>query len=326
MSIPFPLVIGSHAYRPEPLSRAPLDIDIIGTNNALGNFIKGIGKPKTCHPIDGSHIVAKYEDGTIIDGTIAYHGTSDLDLLNYANEYLTVKNFMGSAAYIAPPEVCFLLKESHKYKDSVHFEKTRTDVMAFRKRYGCSFETMFQPGSKLLEIYDKRCEETYRKPISLNVKKDDFFSNDGVKYIYDHDWLHELIGLNGPAYKLIQSDDADVLCSKEKWNRLPEIYKNLCVFEEAFVIAAERGVFPFQVEKYQDKRYYISEDFHKLYVKALQKICTSLTSGFFREYAWNNYDALKHLISSDFGFHSAGLFVERFNTEIPRYHKKVSNV
>jgi hypothetical protein len=49
--------------------------------------------------------------------------------------------------------------------------------------------------------------------------------------------------------------------------------------EETYVLALERSLIPFP-GKMQPR------DAFKL---ALQKVCTSITSGWFREYAWNNY-------------------------------------
>jgi hypothetical protein len=128
----------------------------------------------------------------------------------------------------------------------------------------------------------KREKETIQKSHpKLNVNKGDFFANDGINYIYDHDSIHVSVA-NGktPAYFSFLFDGEDIKCSKEKWDKLDEKIKLNAVIEESMVLALERHQIPnnFRPEPY------------KSYRIALQSICTYVTSGWFREYAWENYD------------------------------------
>jgi hypothetical protein len=71
-----------------------------------------------------------------------------------------------------------------------------------------------------------------------------------------------------------------VKASKALFEGLPEMVKLRGVLEEAQVLALERAVIS------------NSMDSDEAFEIALKKICTSITSGWFREYAWENYDAV----------------------------------
>ncbi len=114
----------------------------------------------------------------------------------------------------------------------------------------------------------------------LNVCKSEFFT-DSVPYKYDHDSLHEAVKtLERPAYTYYMQDGADVMCDKGKWDNLPRLYKLLGVLEEASVLALERAVIP------------CGTDAQRAFEIALEKVCTSITSGWFREFAWENYSTV----------------------------------
>lgn len=119
----------------------------------------------------------------------------------------------------------------------------------------------------------------------LNVSKADFFG-EGERYnILDHDGIHRAIALDGPpAYTLMQ--DGEVWCSKKKWSLLTEQQKRNCLLEEASVLALERAVIP---SLFLKDHPYMGRDW--AFRMALQKICTTITSGWFRDYAIENYHA-----------------------------------
>ncbi len=112
----------------------------------------------------------------------------------------------------------------------------------------------------------------------LNLKKNQFFANDGVKYTYDHDSIHRVMAIEEvPAYTNFQIDEVKV--SKDLFMDLPYVIKLNAVIEESMVLAIERSLVPFPGAKSPKEAYAI----------ALQKVCTSITSGWFREFAWENY-------------------------------------
>lgn len=194
--------------------------------------------------------------------------------------------FIGDA-YVAFPEVVYMMKLSHMFKDSVHFEKTRADILRLEDKLG-DFTT--DRLGEWLEILARRKEATYKqKHFSLKKKKNEFFT-DNVDYVYDHDSLHEVVAVMGvPAYTLYAADNEEVFSSRAKFEVQPEIVRLLGVYEEACVLALERAIIPHGTD--EDTAFKI----------ALRKICTVTTSGWFRDFAWENYDevlAMKQLFGS----------------------------
>lgn len=73
--------------------------------------------------------------------------------------------------------------------------------------------------------------------------------------------------------------EGEVWCSRSKWDDLNEIDKLQCVIEESAILALERSIIPslFLNNSFRGEQW--------AYEYALSKVCTSITSGFFREYA-----------------------------------------
>lgn len=114
---------------------------------------------------------------------------------------------------------------------------------------------------------------------NLNQSNEDFF-DDAVEKKYDHDWLHELYAYgDAPVYEKLKTDKTKAWCEKDLFFLLPPDEMLKCVAEETYVIATERFLIPTNYEHY----------WKLAYVKALRKVCTTLTSGWFRDYAIDNY-------------------------------------
>lgn len=116
----------------------------------------------------------------------------------------------------------------------------------------------------------------------------EFFNGDGVAYLYDHDEIHESVKIDSaPAYTNFQSDNAEVMCDMKKFFELPEQIRLNAVYEESCVLALERSIIPF------------GTDYERAFVMALEKVCTSITSGKFREYAWENYYTVRDMFNPE---------------------------
>lgn len=182
----------------------------------------------------------------------------------------------------ASPEFVYTLKMSHRYlKNSPAFLKTMNDIHTLRDRgRGQIVDEEFYRAREAA-TYD------YGHP-NLKVSKSDFFKPD-VPYVYDHDTIHEAVAvMDRPAYTFYMADGAEVLTSKLKFFSLPRHVQLYGVLEESYVLALERSIIP-----------------HKTNPKgafdvALSKVCTSITSGWFREFAWENYRDVRRLYNSDF--------------------------
>lgn len=277
-------VIGSHAIN-KALSnkglvfRTPIDMDIVGTTEEVIEFAsknlvdiyeaypsmrkdKLIFKGKSC-TIPNSSII----EGETVEGSSTAQALCDLIL----NDPDTI---VADGMAYASLDVCYMLKMSHRYlKNNMHFLKTMRDIHRLRE-LGASIRKEHKDFFKLREA----ATYWYNHP-KLNKDKKDFFNGDGVKYVFDHDSIHESVKEGErPAYTYFQSENAEVMCDMKKFFKLPEQIRLNAVYEESCVLALERSIIPY------------GTDYNRAFTMALEKVCTSITSGKFREYAWENYD------------------------------------
>lgn len=248
------------------LGRKPTDTDYICSYDEYSVWLKHNKSCIATHfPISGNKQVVKLKDGQIIEFEIAWEGSTGEQLIE-----------IMAGNDIRAVDLLYTLKMSHRYKkDSPHFHKTRGDILALRS-VGAKIPDCLSDWFLLREAatYD------YSHP-SLNKSKGDFFNGDGVIYHYDHDELHEVVKLlPQPAYTYFKPNENDVYCSKDLFDDLPESVKLSAVFEESCVLAYERSLIPFQT---WDNEF-------SIFLKALTKVSSSITSGWFREYAWENLD------------------------------------
>lgn len=160
---------------------------------------------------------------------------------------------------------------------------------------------------ELSEWFKQRESETYyyQHP-NLNRSKSEFFDTEGVVYAYDHDTIHEAIAvLDHPAYTYFKPVDSEVYCSKEMFESLDENTKLLAVIEESCVLSLERSIIP----------YGFKDNSREMFLFALQKVCTSITSGWFREYAWENYNQAVELYDQ-LDSQSANWYYSKFVTAL----------
>ena len=137
----------------------------------------------------------------------------------------------------------------------------------------------------------KLTKETYPQGNpKLNKSNDEFF-DDPVKKAYDHDFLHELYAYEDrPMFeKLKRPEQFDLAwCNKDLWEQLSQTQKLQCVAEETYVIATERFMVPNDWNYPTKKAFYF----------ALKKVCTTLTSGWFRDFAIDNFPQVFELFDA----------------------------
>jgi hypothetical protein len=304
------LRVGSQAMR-HHFPRAgiePKDTDIIGTLDEFREWTKGFEKGEIilCKPLSADKIHVRTKDGWNFEWEIAKAGNCAQELLDYFD--------LGQA--FAPTSVLLALKLSHRYKrNSPHFLKTMRDIQFLRKQ-GVTL------GTELEEWLPKREAETYTYAHpKLDVSKAAFFDGDGVPYIYDHDSIHLTVAMTEstrrcagpsvtgksvsyyetytiPAYTFYMADGAAVMTSKKKFFDMPERIRLYGVYEESCVLALERSQIPFP-----------DASPRKSFEYALMKVCTSITSGWFREYAWENYDKVLDIYEKE----GEDGYLKRFN-------------
>jgi hypothetical protein len=221
------------------------------------------------------------------------------------------RSFMGLPpllkCYIATPEVLVAFKKSHIYWTE---PKTKT--------LGLPVEAIFIAQSQVFDqnIYDlhfllKRCknrtsdlltnrllklrrEETLMLKagdpaihVNLNQSNEAFLdpNNLHIPTVWDHDEVHKIVMFGQvPMYQRIKRDQSKAACDIKLFEALTHTERIQDVQEEAMVLALERYLLP-----KRDEIPYLHDSAFEAYKKSLERICTSITKGWFREFALLNY-------------------------------------
>lgn len=286
-------LIGSHALIAHNINpgRPPSDVDLVGTYDDLVALMKAYG----CNyivPIDeGRKLIGKcHENGIatlILDAEIAWEGsTAEMLLQNIASApEKKVLRWHGMEIMVASPYILYALKMEHRFKkNSPHFRKTMDDIKLLRK-FG--FDEILPEYQAMFSARQKAALD-YAHP-KLSVMKAEFFKGDGIDYVYDHDSIHWAIKLGEePAYAYFKPEDSEVLTSRSMFDKLPYATQLASVYEEACVLALERSQIPFPNTAPE-----------RSFMIALEKVSTSITSGWWREFAWENFDNAVSLYKSE---------------------------
>lgn len=279
------ILIGSRALilrAPNLLPRKPEDFDFVCTLDEYAKWLdenwNNIGEPKKAYSLDNHYLLKEIIEGVPnCEFEIIQEGKSSALFDEIVrNSPDTIETSFGLVPNL---DILFTLKASHKYlKNSPHFWKTLTDYHIL-KRAGAKIRPEYQAFFKMRE------KETYhyRHP-KLNQGKDTFFADDGIVYKYDHDTIHQSVALYDgiPAYTRYMKDGAEIDCDKEKFFACPRTIQLAGVVEEAAVLAIERSLVPHPgvwTPKFAWRF-------------ALSKVCSSITSGWFREFAYENVFAV----------------------------------
>lgn len=294
------LLIGSQAMLARGLSpdRKLLDFDFISTIEEYEEEVRKHREDGTlvaAYPLSGESMVMKLKDGTINEFSIAWPGTTNEALLARHPEHRP--NYVSVATL---PEL-LMLKLSHRYrKNSPHFLKTMQDIWLLR---GAGVQ-LYDGELELLKLREKETY-TYSHP-NLKQRKHEFFREDDAIYVYDHDSIHVAVASipSKPAYTFFSKDGEEVAVDKIKWINLPKVIQLNAGLEEAYVLAIERSLVPHPGVLTPKQAF----------DKALMKVCTSITSGWFREFCWEHYYDIQTLYKED--------YFERFQRALEAGHIK----
>lgn len=273
------------------IGRTPNDMDILGTFDDIQTFHKSI-HIKSCYPFeDGKKYFAKDVSGNIYESEIAWPDSNSERLLKLIKDDPDTGYING---FMIPSlDVLYMLKMSHRYKkNSPHFLKTMNDIHMMRK-WGAKIRPEHE------EFYKERMKVTYDygHP-KLNQSKGNFFTDD-VPYLYDHDSIHEAVKiLDKPAYTFFKPEDSEVMVSKKMFDSLERTIQLYSVYEEACVLALERSLIPYPEGKTTKEAFDM----------ALMKVCTSITSGWWREFAWEHYNDVQNI----YHMQGDGHYVQKF--------------
>lgn len=203
------------------------------------------------------------------------------DVVNYASRNIVVLP-NGNTARVVYPLGLALIKRSHLHR-SLSFQKHITHyhkVLRYQHVFDYSDKKFLEERITLTK------EQFPQGHPNLMQSKEDFF-DDAVTKVYDHDYLHELVAYyDKPLYARLLRNTSLAWCDEDKWEQLSDHDKSLCVAEEVQVIAIERFMIP------KDWMY----PYKLAYMKSLEKVCTTLCSGWFRDHAIDNYPAILELV------------------------------
>jgi len=283
------LIVGSKALKHHfpNFPREVNDLDVIGyANNAI--MLEKILQPKE----------VKKTEYTILLKNITYktevYDTDNVEIL-LADQSESLQKYLehDKGKIFASKEVLYSLKKSH-INFPIKFKKHIHDYCFLHEQlYG---EDILSQITKLnYKETEKRFGEL--KTPKLNKSVESFFdqSKEYVKSYFVHDDIHQVMShYDKPLYLKMQKDPTLAKCDKDLWRVFPYEHKIQCVLEEAYVIALERKILPMLFGG--GKGYTNDEAFDW----ALMRICTTLCSGWFREFATNNYFIIKMLYNKNY--------------------------
>ncbi len=192
----------------------------------------------------------------------------------------------------ATPDTVYTIKCSHLGWD-IHWQKTKLDIV-WLKAKGC---TILWPLYELLVEHWRKVNGN-KDFLSLTQDKREFF-NDHVTYVYDHDYLHELVAYpNPPMYSRCLKDGEDVLIDRAKFDLMPFEDQIRLFREEICAISIERWL----VNPAWKGKFSIGE----AYRLALKKTLVSLTKNWAADFIATNMDKFYRCDLSYFE-HAAGV-------------------
>jgi hypothetical protein len=297
------ILIGSLALQAHVahLVRPTADEDLVGTYDEIMAYRKNINA-KVCYPINsGKSIYMRRVGGLIVEAEVAWPDSMAERLIKFV-ESQSDNIVMANGTLVPSLDVLYLLKMSHRYKkDSPHFKKTLDDIM-FMRMLGAKIRPEHE------EFFKQREKETYTNNLpKLNQSKEGFFRDD--IYTYDHDSIHAAVAIGGrPAYLEFKPVDSEVMVNKAMWDELPEQIKLNAAYEEVAVLSLERSIIPFPGKK----------TYKEAFDLAHAKLASSISSGWFRNFVWENYYAIQAMYSDEF----VNKFEQGLATGVVKPHKK----
>jgi len=182
----------------------------------------------------------------------------------------------GPFYHTATLDALYTIKLSHMGWD-IQWDKHKSDVLFMRKIGAWLIPQLYDA---LVEYWKK--EHGNKDYLSLYKSKEEFF-NDHVEYVFDHDFLHDLVAHPYvPVYRLVLRDGHGVAIDQNKFEDLPYRLKLRMFREEISVIAAERWLIN---PRTSGKIHWM-----KAYNMALKKTVTSLTKNWATDFILQNLE------------------------------------
>ncbi|KAL9558832.1 hypothetical protein MBANPS3_000694 [Mucor bainieri] len=229
--------------------------------------------------------------------------TSPPDELTYLS--FAIGTGQKNQAIVAPVELLEAIKTSHIYWP-VYFEKHIADLHALRALLAADTSATVNLGyhadktkpltpparspqvEEFLVVRTLETEAFRGTPgahINLNVSNEEFLGRENDLFVarrIPHDDIHTMVMYGSePVYDGLKTDKSKAMLSRALFEQAPYVQQLHCVKEEAMVIALERFLVP-----------KLTSDPASAYRSALIRICTTLTKGWFRQFAVDNFPRL----------------------------------
>jgi hypothetical protein len=213
--------------------------------------------------------------------------------------YNTTIPFIGTIN-IAHQDDLFWLKWSHIVRP-IHFAKNIRDYHILRRNLR-PVELANPP--EWVKIRRSEVERRYPINVSLDMSNDEFFAKSQrlLGRVLEHDDLHRatMFGMV-PMFELMKRDKTKASVERNIWDSWSLKSRLNSVREECFAIALERVIIPEYTRKHGSRALALIDDdlimgpyANGAYRYALMRICTTLTSGWFRQFAIDNYLELEN--------------------------------
>ncbi|CEP10230.1 hypothetical protein [Parasitella parasitica] len=289
--------------------RKPLPTDIKKKLQTIPEHLYKIsGKNKDSNMMFEIEIAANEQDSTVLSSA-----GQILDLCNRGNDNdAPLMNFSvgpskGLPCIVAPIELLETLKTSHIFWPA-YFDKHIADLHGLRTllasgsnhsttvNYGIRADKTkpLTPPARTAELEQFLVTRTLEVEafrgtpgahINLNVSNEDFLGRDDDLFVtrhIPHDDVHTIVMYGEePIYDQLKTDKSKAMVSRELFEKAPYEKQIQCVKEEAMVISLERFLLP-----------KLTLDPASAYRSALIRICTTLTKGWFRQFAVDNFPRL----------------------------------
>jgi hypothetical protein len=288
------IIIGSRAlkYWYPDFERQPKDYDVLGTYQELCDYVhQNYGIIKSSQPSrDGKYLI-RFNSGHSVEFEYTQRKEDSQNaLLTLEKRGAPKISFpeRGLTVSVAFPFALLALKKSHLSVPLKQWEKHILDYHFLKSQLAKE-----SPSPFFDTIYERRLQETKERGVISTAKlcmtNEEFFdkSEPSVKRYYTHDDVHKAIAFYGePMFTKIKRDPKQATCDKVLFMALSYEDQLKAVLEEAFIIALERKIIPSMMTLLDPNHIFSGREALKY---ALQRICTNLTSGWFREFAQEHY-------------------------------------
>jgi hypothetical protein len=269
--------------------RQPKDWDFILPLRDIFSFSVNHGDSiDFLYPKNEWKFTGKLKTGPRFEIEVADYNPSAMLMWNNRHQFdeisLDGDSFLPTTVFVADPSWLCMMKRSHLYWN-VHWDKSIADYHQLKELVGGN---LTDDNWKFLDLRIKENEAKWGKSkTNLNVSNDEFFSrSQKIGRKYEHDELHEAVKYESiPLYQACKADQSKANLDLSLFKLWDKEQQQRLVREEAMVIALERVIIPKMLTG-------APIDAQAAYHYALRRICTNLTSGWFRDFAIENWASI----------------------------------